>query len=169
VPQATSGTVFADGIAFVPGTANTLISTGVNSSNFGSSISTDGGDTWTVIEQSEQKTAIAAFDAFTIYAGGIVKAGKNGGMFKLSSILATSESSAANKAVNSYPNPIKGQVNIVTKSKIATVQLLDMSGKSVKSFSKISQLDLSGLQSGVYLLKVTMEDGRSSVTKVVRN
>lgn len=167
-PVATSGTVFADGIAFVPGTTNTLISTGVNSANFGSSISTDGGNTWTILEQDDQKTAIAAFDKNTVFAGGFTAAAGEG-MFKLSALLATSENAAAKQGVSVYPNPTKGQVNLVTKSNISTVQVLDMSGKVVKNFSKITQLDLSGLQSGVYMLKVIMADGTSSVTKVVKN
>lgn len=169
VPLATTGTIFPDGVAFVPGTSNTLISTGAQQANFGSSISIDGGENWTVIEQDSQKTSVSAFDANTVYSGGYNASPTVDGIYKLSALLATSEASSAKNAVSVYPNPTKGQLNLVTKSKIATIQVLDMSGKAVKNFSKISQLDLSGLQSGVYLLKVTMEDGSSSVTKVVRN
>lgn len=161
-----TGPIYNAGIAFVPGTANTLVSYGSRGATNGSSISTDGGTTWTALD-TIQKSAVAAFNGGTVYSGGFTSAA-GGGMFKLSAILATSEGASAKQAVSIYPNPTQGNVTVSSKSSVEAVQVLDMTGKVVKNFSKISQLDLSSLQSGVYMLKVTLADGSSSVTKVVR-
>ena len=89
-------------------------------------------------------------------------------MNKLSPLLATSNPTAAKNAVSVYPNPTKGQVNVVSKSAIKSILLVDMNGRAVKSFDNIKQLDLSGLAKGVYLLNITLADGQSTSTKVIK-
>lgn len=45
---------------------------------------------------------------------------------------------------------------------------MDMNGKVIKTFSSVKQLNISSVQSGVYLLKVTTEDGKSTATKLIK-
>lgn len=170
-PVASSGTVYGGDICFVPGTANTLISTGISttaSMGYGSSISTDGGLTWTVIDDTVQYGATAAYDASTVYAGGFNGA-TSGGMFKLSPLMATVNPKLAANKVVAYPNPTKGQVNLESKSSIKSIELMDMSGKLVKTFGSITQLDLTGMKSGMYILNVTLADGQKTSTKLIKD
>lgn len=67
------------------------------------------------------------------------------------------------------PTVIKGQTNVILKEN-ASVQILNMEGKAVKSLkmnSGNSQLDFSGLSAGVYLIQFKGDSGKTTTTKVV--
>lgn len=67
------------------------------------------------------------------------------------------------------PTVIKGQTNVTLKEN-ALVQVLNLEGKSVKSLklnSGSSQLDLSGLSAGVYLIQFKGDSGLTTTKKVV--
>lgn len=164
------GTVFGSDIVYVPGTANTLVSSGANpnsTNGIGSSISTDGGLNWTTIDDTAQYLSLGAYDASTVYAGGF--SGTGGGMYKLSPLAATVNPALASNKIVVYPNPTKGDVNIKAKSTVTTVEVVDLSGRVVKTFGSITQLDLSGLKAGVYMLNVTLADGSKNSTKLIKN
>lgn len=161
----TSGTILNSDLAYVPGTTKTLINTGTG----GSQISYDGGVNWTVIDTT-QKVQLGVLDGNSIWAGGFTTgsgASSTGGAFKLSPLLGTSEVSVKN-AVNVAPNPTKGEITISSKNGVKSMQLLDLSGKIVKTFGNVKQLDLSSLKAGVYMLHVTTVDGKTTATKVVK-
>ncbi|WP_035646167.1 T9SS type A sorting domain-containing protein [Flavobacterium sp. ASV13] len=65
-----------------------------------------------------------------------------------------------------YPNPVIDILNIENNSVIDDVEIIDVSGKSVV-FKKIndlhSEIDLSNLSSGVYILKVKSENKQKTV------
>jgi len=68
-----------------------------------------------------------------------------------------------------YPNPVSDIVNIEGATSVNKVDITDLSGKttiSVKEFSG-TQLDVSGLQRGVYLMKITTDKGLK-VVKLVK-
>lgn len=165
----TTSSPFSAEIAYVPGTTNTLVTVGALQTAYGSAISTDGGQTWTTIEQDNQKMTVVAYNSSSVFAGGYNQSSTLDGAYKLNGLLATSDHNVKANAVSVYPNPTKGQVNLQSKVGISTIELYDMSGKVVKTFGKISQLDLSGLKSGVYMLKVMTADGQSTTTKLIKN
>ncbi len=81
-------------------------------------------------------------------------------------------SQSANSAVNVYPNPTSGILNI-TSATDAKVELTDISGKEVLlqttvSASKNQQINVSNLNNGVYILKVSSNDS-VVIKKVVLN
>ena len=165
-----NGTVYSS-FAYVPGTTQTLISAGLDEAGeiVGSSISTDGGLNWTDLDEPGQVLDIAAFSPSHIIASGYSStAGGTGSAYKLSPLLATVDANQSAKKLSVYPNPTNGEVNIVSKSNVKNVQLLDMNGKVIKNFSSTKQLNISSVGSGVYLLKVTTEDGKSTATKLVK-
>lgn len=45
---------------------------------------------------------------------------------------------------------------------------MDMNGKVIKNFSSVNQLNISSVTAGVYLLKITTEDGKSVATKLIK-
>lgn len=68
-----------------------------------------------------------------------------------------------------YPTVAKGFTNVTLKEN-ASVQVLNMEGKAVKSLnlkSGNSQLDLSGLSAGVYLIQFKGDSGLTTIKKVV--
>lgn len=58
---------------------------------------------------------------------------------------------------NLYPNPTKNSINIQVKEPLELVQIYSMQGILVKETSK-TNIDVSNLSSGLYLLKVSIQD-----------
>lgn len=165
----TTGTVYSH-IAYVPGTTKTLISAGLSvpGGTNGSSISTDGGLNWTELVISGQVLDISALSSSQIIAAGYSStAGGKGSAYKLSPLLATVDGSLA-KQLTVYPNPTNGEVNIVSRNNVKSVQLMDMNGRVIKNYSSVKQINISSVESGVYLLKVTTEDGKSTATTLIK-
>ena len=78
---------------------------------------------------------------------------------KATNLLATSTFETPNK-VKLYPNPSTGIVKITTEN-IVKVQVVDVLGKVVyinNSISNNTNIDLSNLQKGVYLVKINGEN-----------
>jgi hypothetical protein len=73
---------------------------------------------------------------------------------------------------NMYPNPNHGLLNINYQGTINKVQIFDITGKQVltnNGFEKSTQIDISNLHSGLYLVKLTDVNKRSSIKKLVLN
>ncbi|MEZ4854620.1 T9SS type A sorting domain-containing protein [Flavobacterium sp.] len=68
-----------------------------------------------------------------------------------------------------YPNPVSGNVLNITSSNngAMSVQIFDVLGKRVANTSVINnQINISGLNSGVYIVKIT-EEGKTATRKLV--
>jgi hypothetical protein len=61
--------------------------------------------------------------------------------------------------VNLFPNPTSGILNIESNELINRIELFDMLGKLVMTYGNERQIDISNLQSGLYLLRFTSENG----------
>ncbi|UZT97624.1 T9SS type A sorting domain-containing protein [Chryseobacterium fluminis] len=95
------------------------------------------------------------------------------GQFQISaydaSNLATSEVSAAKNAIKVYPNPFEDVLNISDISKVKSASVTDMAGKLVKTIANPSAiLQLSGLNSGMYLITLELRDGSKQTVKVIK-
>jgi hypothetical protein len=74
-----------------------------------------------------------------------------------------------NKSVSIYPNPTSNSVNIVSPKEIKQLQLISITGKILKNTypnETSTQIDLSNLSSGIYFVKIILNDN-SIVTKKV--
>jgi len=72
--------------------------------------------------------------------------------------------------IKAYPNPVVDVLNIDSPSKVKSVSVFDASGKNAANFelnSAKSQVNLSKLSPGVYVVTITTESGTSSV-KVIK-
>lgn len=69
--------------------------------------------------------------------------------------------------VTIYPNPTTGILNFNSKSQIQNVALFDLSGRKISEF-KSSQINISSLPKGVYLIKILTKDGKTTTKKVVK-
>jgi type IX secretion system substrate protein len=59
----------------------------------------------------------------------------------------------ANEKAVLYPNPTKGILNIGNKN-LKNIVVYDVSGKIIKAFAPESQIDLSSLSKGLYIIKL---------------
>ena len=66
-----------------------------------------------------------------------------------------------------YPNPTT-DIAYTTGVKIAEVQVFNTIGQLVKTFQSTNEISLEGLSQGVYLLRITMKDGKVFSDKVVK-
>ena len=82
------------------------------------------------------------------------------------SVLASQENPFKND-VKIAPNPVKSSFNIQTNSKILRVEIVDSSGRLVKSFSNQESYSLEGFSKGMYHVKIQTEKG-TSIEKLIK-
>lgn len=71
--------------------------------------------------------------------------------------------------INIFPNPTSDMLNIVTElDKIESILMYDSTGKLVIKKYSTNSIDISHLESGVYVLVFEMVDGRDYSTKVIK-
>jgi hypothetical protein len=73
-----------------------------------------------------------------------------------------------------YPNPTSNQIEISTTSEIELIEVLDLLGRNVSSYKLTQRLnkqkvDLSKLESGMYLIKIFTIDKKITIRKVVKS
>ena len=66
-----------------------------------------------------------------------------------------------------HPNPTTGIVHI-EGTKAAEVQVYDVLGQCIKTVQNTNEISLEGLPQGVYVLRVTKEDGEVFSDQVVK-
>ena len=177
-PVTPTGPWYFGDITYVPGTANTYVSTGANGGTtanpkpewLGSSYSTDGGLTWTAIDAGEQRGKVQFLNPTTGWAGQFSD-GPAGvtGILKFDGNLALGVSDNAMKSgLQIYPNPASDVVTIKAKNEIQAVTVIDLSGKRVKSFTDAKQVNVSSLAKGTYILQVFYVNGSVEQTKLIK-
>lgn len=71
--------------------------------------------------------------------------------------------------LNIHPNPTTGIVNIeVGNEEIASIRVFDLAGRIVKQYGNESQIDVSDINTGIYMLEIANEEKRSIVKLIVR-
>lgn len=172
-PITPTGPWYFGDITYVPGTANTYVSTGINSGKpewMGSSYSTDGGLTWTAIDAGQQRGKVAFLNATTGWAGQFSD-GPSGleGILKFNGNLSLGVSNNAVKAgLQIYPNPASDVVNISAKQEIQAITIIDLSGKRVQSLKPAKQINVSSLAKGTYIVQVLYVNGSVENTKLMK-
>jgi len=60
-----------------------------------------------------------------------------------------------------FPNPVNDQLNIELPNNLNlnSMELLNIQGKRVKTFENQSELDVSDVQKGVYILRLETDQG----------
>ena len=70
-----------------------------------------------------------------------------------------------------YPNPTSGKMHVVLSENAIRCQIVDLMGNVLQEISPSSprfELDLSGLPSGMYLIKTILADGKPTYVKVIK-
>lgn len=178
-PIEATGTWFFGDLTFVPGTANTYVSTGINSDaaqGTGSSFSNDGGQTWTIIDNiagvdGGQRGSVKFLNSTTGWAG-FFSDGPTGsaGILKfvgnVAPTAAVSETAKNNLKV--FPNPAVDVVNLTSTKEIKSVNIYDLTGKKVKSTTDTKQINVSNLAKGTYILQAFYGNGAVENTKIIK-
>ena len=77
--------------------------------------------------------------------------------------------SDVNKAgVSVYPNPFTDVLNISDVKGVKSVSVNDMSGRQVKSLAPSTEINLSSLKGGLYIVNLNMEDGSVKTFKAIK-
>jgi hypothetical protein len=87
-------------------------------------------------------------------------------------IFSNAEEMENSASVQLYPNPVNEILNCNSNSPIASVEVYDNAGRMILKESNIytasHSMDFKGFESGMYLVKITDVDGRTSVRQVVK-
>jgi hypothetical protein len=172
-PIETTGYYF-NNITYIPGTTNTYVSTGgtyYQDAFMGSSFSTDGGHTWTSIDAGLQRGTVVFLNPTTGWAGQFSDAATGGtkGILKFQgNLLAVSDANANKSKLSIYPNPATDVINLKSSKDIKGVSIFDLSGKIVKQSTGASQVNVSSLAKGNYILQAINKDGSVENTKFIK-
>ena len=96
---------------------------------------------------------------------------ENHKLFFESKTLNTSNELLGN-AINIYPNPTNDFINIVLKNNfynINKVTIYDVLGTEIKTLYNKTKFNISELNSGVYLVKITSKNSLFTIKKIVKN
>lgn len=77
-------------------------------------------------------------------------------------IVSVVENKTNNNSVQLYPNPASTYVNIQCDHKVNSIQVFDVTGKNMGSYSYTNGFDVSGWVKGLYLVNVNTDNGISS-------
>ncbi len=76
-----------------------------------------------------------------------------------------------NNGIKIYPNPSKNKINIKANKKMLQIDLIDIYGQMIQSkYTQKKELSFSAntLPSGLYFIKVTLNNGSSNTVKMIK-
>ncbi|MBS7785688.1 T9SS type A sorting domain-containing protein [Flavobacterium sp. CYK-55] len=164
------------GISEIPGQANTYISVGedlLNSPARGSAFSTDGGNTWThIADTDEVDGGVVAFRNSQVgFCSGFSTSAAVGGIWKWNGVSLANTSFSADKLFTAYINNATRTLQVNGKN-ISNVAVYDVLGKQVFNGSYTSvdavSINVDSFNSGVYMVKVANAEGNTSTIKVIK-
>ena len=116
-------------------------------------------DYWPYLKSTNRVISIAALGLDT----NVTEIEKAPATFELSN-----KDFAFEKSIYLFPNPATNSITVNSSQEIISLTIVDQLGKVVLTKNKTANLDVSGLQSGIYFIKI-VTDGGSGVKKFVKN
>ncbi|MFZ5940968.1 MAG: family 16 glycosylhydrolase [Bacteroidota bacterium] len=123
-------------------------------------------------------TTVSSNSAWLTEDDTLMRVAFNTGGFNLSTISfvpgtpVSAESFTGMAGLSVYPNPFTDRIQLNCEETLMTVEILDITGKQVFTMpsadSQVLSLDLSGLDSGIYLLKATGQSGATAVQRIIK-
>ena len=170
-PVTITGNLYNTSIAYMPGTSKVV--SGAAANPLGSSYSTDDGVTWINIDGVFHGTMAFLNDSFG-FSASLNTSPTVGGVFKFTGIPLSAPSFDSKKNILAYPNPTNGILKLNSDySLMKEASVFDLAGKQVynSKFSSLNtiDLDLKPLETGLYLLKVTSDSGKTETMKIMKN
>lgn len=161
---------FNGDLAYVPGTTNTFVSTGIAASSLlgiGTAYSNDGGTTWETLDALDQRGAIGVLDRSTMYVGHFTSSATGqGGILKLNSPipdgLAVTDLTSNKVELKAVVN--NRTLNLVSNKEIKSTLVTDMTGRKITEVAS-KDVNISNLKSGSYVARVAYADGAFGTVK----
>lgn len=127
----------------------------------------DGGLTWEIIISNDN--SLCGMQHFVWFPDKIIY---SGGQFKVCVLnidellqVKSIQQQPTNK-ISVYPNPTTDFLNF--NKYVTNAILCDLAGKEIASFDYVNKIDVSNLQNGIYLVRLTTEEGNQSTHKVIK-
>lgn len=169
-----SGAIRNFNVCAVPGAPNTYVCNGddLDNEELGMSYTNDGGLNWITLGNHTTIGDIAFFSPTVGFSGGVPASASSGGIWKFTgNQLATENFNTAKALTTASPNPTSGLLQLAGKN-ISQVVVYDVLGKQISdtNYSALNNvtLNLSSLNSGIYMVKVVNDSGNASTIKVVK-
>ena len=89
--------------------------------------------------------------------------------FKVENTAALSIDSFEMSSLKMFPNPTNDILNFQTTDQIENIEIIDILGKTVKSFSNQREININTLKSGIYFAKVRFTNNMYINRKFVKN
>lgn len=70
--------------------------------------------------------------------------------------------------VSIYPNPTSGKVTFKSISKIESIEIINITGKTIALFNNTNTFDISDLPEGIYFAKIITEGSSSVIQKLIK-
>ncbi|MCG2793356.1 MAG: T9SS type A sorting domain-containing protein [Weeksellaceae bacterium] len=83
-------------------------------------------------------------------------------------LLAVNDNLTPKTALSLYPNPFTDVLNISDIKGVKSVSIHDMSGREVKTLAPSTELNVTNLKQGVYIVNLKMEDGSVKTFKAIK-
>ncbi|ASW76029.1 hypothetical protein IQ37_08530 [Chryseobacterium piperi] len=153
-------------------------------------VSNDGGSTWSVLQTWDVNNAptnsstVYSYDltsntssntVFAFYGtDGAVSDGPDYNFyvdnFTVEPVqLSTSEVKSNKKVINIHPNPFKDIIYISGTKDVKSVTITDVSGRLLKTIDQpAKEINLSDLNSGLYLITIQFKDGSKNTVKAIK-
>ena len=144
-------------------------------SEFGLVYSKDAGQTWDVIDNDELLSigSVAAAVQFNEQDAEVYIGSVDLGLLRYTIDLQTLEiddNTFSDLDITVFPNPTKNLVTVkISGDSPKYLALSDITGKSIFEVVDASEIDLSDLSSGIYLLKIITDSGRIIVKRVIKD
>ncbi|MFC3158658.1 T9SS type A sorting domain-containing protein [Chryseobacterium arachidis] len=146
-------------------------------------ISTNFGASWTTIGTVNNEAGTGNYIKKTYslagYQGQFVQvkivANRTAGDFDLSfddfeikenQTLATQE--VSKNTVKIYPNPTTSLIKIDSKEKVKSYELYNVSGQLINKGGRAHEISLDSFNTGLYILKITLETNQTFIQKVIK-
>jgi hypothetical protein len=89
--------------------------------------------------------------------------------WETSTLLSTSDVDVNKKKLSIYPNPFRDVLNISEIEKVTSVTISDVSGRTIRTIDNPKkEIDLSLLNSGLYLVTLKLKDGTQYTVKAIK-
>jgi len=154
-----------------------------NWGSFEVQVSTDFGATWTTIGTVNNEAGTGNYIrksySLAAYQNQFVKVRINAARtdgdydlsfdnFEIKDANALSTLETVKEKIKIYPNPADSFIKIDSKEKVKSFELYTISGQLTKKGGQTEEISLEGMTSGMYILKVTLNNGETLIHKVIK-
>ncbi|MBK7666877.1 MAG: T9SS type A sorting domain-containing protein [Sphingobacteriaceae bacterium] len=88
--------------------------------------------------------------------------------YSIASTASVNESSVSNANFVLYPNPAKNELNVINDFDKYKIELYDVTGKLILSDSNLKKVDLSSINSGLFIVRIISNENEVLIKKLIK-